>query len=449
MSKVINIKKGYDIKIQGNAEKKISKLQFSQLIALKPSDFPSVIPKLSVEVGQEVLAGQALFTNKNDERILFASPVSGEVVEIERGEKRKILSIKVLPDSHTKYKDFHIGDLDKLEKQDVIDILQKSGCWAFIRQRPYSTIANSDDSPKSIFISCFDSAPLAPDLSYIIDQEPENFKKGLQVLSKLSDLHLGIQNKLSDKLSVDDLNITNLTNHQINGPHPAGNVGILIHHVMPIQKSEIVWYIHPQDIIIIGRLFSEGKYKAERIVALTGSCVDAPQYFQTIAGQELNTIFNNNITKQDSRLIQGNILSGKQTSSDDYLSFYCNHLTVIPEGKEPEFLGWLLPGLNKLSLSRTYFSWLFPKRTYNLNTSMHGEERAFVMTGQYNKVLPMNIYPVHLLKAILAKDIDRMEQLGIYEVSEEDFALCEFVCTSKIDVQNIISEGLEFIRKEG
>lgn len=449
MSKVINIKKGYDIKIQGNAEKKISKLQFSQLIALKPGDFPSVTPKLSVEVGQEVLAGQALFTNKSDERIIFASPVSGEIVEIERGEKRKILSIKVLPDSDTKYKDFHIGDLDKLAKQDVINILQKSGCWTFIRQRPYSTIANSDDNPKSIFISCFDSAPLAPDLSYIIDQEPENFKKGLQALSKLADLHLGIQNKLSDKLSVDDLNITNLTSHQINGPHPAGNVGILIHHVMPIQKGEIVWYVHPQDIIIIGRLFSEEKYKAERIVALTGSCVHAPQYFQTIAGQELNAIFKNTITKEGCRLIQGNILSGKQTSSDDYLSFYCNHLTVIPEGKEPEFLGWLLPGFNKLSLSRTYFSWLFPKRTYNLNTNMHGEERAFVMTGQYNKVLPMNIYPVHLLKAILAKDIDRMEQLGIYEVSEEDFALCEFVCTSKIDVQNIISEGLDFIRKEG
>jgi Na+-transporting NADH:ubiquinone oxidoreductase subunit A len=445
MGEVIKIKKGYNINIFGQAEKKVSELKFSPTIALKPEDFPTLTPKLAVEVGQEILAGQALFVDKNNENLVFSSPVSGEIAEINRGEKRKILNIKVLADSITRYKEFSIKNLDNLDRQEVIDLLQGSGCWPYIRQRPYSTIANANDVPKAMFISCFDTSPLAPDLSYIISQDLENFKQGLRVLSKLTNVHLGVQHNQDDLIS----GVQNLTTHQFHGPHPAGNVGIQIHHVMPIQKGDIVWYMHAQDVIVIGRLFSEGRYRADRLVALTGSEVNAPQYYQTIPGQELNAILENKISQKDNRLIQGSILSGKQSVSNDFLSFYTHQISVIPEGREPEFLGWLLPGFRKLSLSRTFFSWLFPNRTYTLDTNLHGEERAFVVTGQYDKVLPMNIYPVHLLKAILAKDIDKMEQLGIYEVAEEDFALCEFVCTSKIDVQNIIREGLEFIRKEG
>jgi Na+-transporting NADH:ubiquinone oxidoreductase subunit A len=445
MGDVITIKKGYNIKMPGLAEKKLTKINVSSSIAIKPDDFPYLIPKLKVELGQEVLAGQALFVDKNNEEIVIASPVSGEIVEICRGEKRKILHVKILADNNIQYKPFSLNNLDSLDRQEVIEALQSSGSWPYIRQRPYSIIANAHDEPKAIFISCFDTAPLAPDLSFIINQELENFNLGLKALSKLAKVHIGMH-KAQDSLAS---GLDNIAIHKFDGPHPSGNVGIQIHHVLPIQKGEVVWYVHPQDVIIIGRLFAEGRYRAERIVAITGEGSRTPHYYQAIAGQSLHSMLEDQIAHNDHRIIQGDVLSGKQSSINDYLSFYANHITIIQEGREPEFLGWLLPSLKKLSLSRTYFSWLFPNKVYSLNTNMHGEKRAFVMTGQYDKVLPMNIFPVHLLKAILSKDIDKMEQLGIYEVAEEDFALCEFVCTSKIDVQNIIRQGLEYIRKEG
>jgi Na+-transporting NADH:ubiquinone oxidoreductase subunit A len=452
MGKTITIRKGYDIKIQGSAEKNITELPFSDVIALKPHNFQTVIPKLSVEVGQEVLAGQSLFYDKNNPKIRLPSPVSGEVVGIVRGDKRRILEIRIIPDQKNQYVAFPKVNLQEVSRETVVEYLLESGCWSYIRQRPYSLIANPDDTPKAIFVSCFDTSPLAPDLGFIIEQERANFQKGLEVLNKLANghLHISLHAEAKEKISASDFSgISNDKFHHFKGPHPAGNVGIQIHHIDSIQKGEIVWYVHPQDVIIIGRLFAEGRYRADRIIALTGSCVSQPQYFRVMTGQKLRSITNNTLSTPHCRLIQGNILTGKKTSETDFLSFYENQVTAIPEGDQPEFLGWLLPGFNKLSLSRTFFSWLTPNRTYNLNTNNNGEERAFVMTGQYDKVLPMNIDPVHLLKAILAKDIERMEELGIYEVSEEDFALCEFVCTSKIEVQRIIADGLEYIRQEG
>lgn len=452
MAKVITIKKGYNIKLNGVAENITSSLDLPNLIAIKPHDFPMLIPKLSVEVGQEILAGYPLFYDKNNPVIRLPSPVSGEVVEIVRGEKRRILEIRILPDKIPKYISFPSPNLKEATRESIIDLLLESGCWSYIRQRPYCFIANPTDIPKAIFVSCFDTAPLAPDLGYIIEQERANFQLGIEVLDKLSNGHLHISIHDSTKEKISESDFQRLSHHKIHhfrGPHPAGNVGIQIHHIAPIQKGEIVWYVHPQDVIIIGRLFSEGRYRAHRTVAFTGSGVVHPHYFRVMTGQKLSTILEYQLREGSYRIIQGNILTGKQSSSDDFLSFYENQLTIVPEGNEPQFLGWLLPGLHKLSLSRTFLSWLTPNRSYNLNTNTNGEERAFVMTGQYDKVLPMNIYPVHLLKAILAKDIERMEDLGIYEVSEEDFALCEFVCTSKIDVQRIIKEGLDYIRSEG
>lgn len=452
MGKVITIKKGYTIKIDGVAQKNITPLALSEVIALLPHDFLSVVPRLSVEVGQEVVAGQILFHDKSNPRIRLPSPVSGEIVEIVRGDKRRILEIRVVPDPNTQYASFPQINLFEAERDTIVEHLLESGCWNYIRQRPYSLIANPDDIPKAIFVSCFDTSPLAPDLGFIIEQERANFQKGLEVLEKLANghLHISLHAEQGERLSESDFSgISNDKFHHFKGPHPAGNVGIQIHHIAPIQKGEIIWYVHPQDVIIIGRLFTEGRYRADRVIALTGSCVAQPQYFRVMTGQKLSSITGNRLNNAHHRLIQGNILTGKKTSETDFLSFYENQLTAIPEGDQPEFLGWLLPGLNKLSLSRTFFSWLTPNRSYNLNTNNNGEERAFVMTGQYDKVLPMNIYPVHLLKAILAKDIERMEELGIYEVSEEDFALCEFVCTSKIDVQRIIADGLAYIRQEG
>ncbi|MCW5923580.1 MAG: Na(+)-translocating NADH-quinone reductase subunit A [Saprospiraceae bacterium] len=449
MGKQITIRRGYDIKLEGAAEKKISDVAASDVIAVKPPDFPSVTPKLLVEPGDEVLAGQPIFFDKNRPDLRFSSPVSGEIAEVVRGEKRRIMEIRIIPDKGgMRYVEFPKENPANMHRDDIVKRLLESGCWNYIRQRPYSLIANPDDTPKSIFVSCFDSAPLAPDLDYIKDFEPESLKTGLEVLAKLSadKVHLGLKPGQQEG----DFPGTHCLNHHFfKGPHPAGNVGIQIHHIDPIEKGDTVWYVHLQDLLIIGRLFLEGRYRAERLVALTGSCATWPHYLRVMTGQRMSDLVGGRLKTEHSRVIQGNVLTGKTSSAEDFLSFYTNQITAIPEGDQPEFLGWLLPGFNKLSLSRTYLSWLFPNRTYDLDTNLHGEERAFVMSGQYDRVLPMNIYPVFLLKAILAKDIERMEALGIYEISEEDFALCEFVCTSKIEVQKIVAEGLDYVRLEG
>lgn len=449
MGKQITIRRGYDIKLEGAAEKSVTDIPASDVIAIKPPDFLAVIPKLLVETGDEVLAGQPIFFDKNRPNLRFASPVSGEIADVVRGEKRRIMEIRIIPDKNgMRYVEFPKSDPASLSREQIIERLLESGCWNYIRQRPYSLIANPEDTPKAIFVSCFDSAPLAPDLDFIKDFEKENLQAGIAALTKLSadKVHLGLKPGQQES----DFPGTHVLNHHFfKGPHPAGNVGIQIHHVDPIQKGDTVWYVNLQDLLIIGRLFREGRYRADRLVALTGSSVTWPHYLRVMTGQRMSDLVGGRLKVAHSRVIQGNVLTGQTSSADDFLSFYENQITAIPEGDQPEFLGWLLPGFGKLSLSRTYFSWLFPNRTYNLDTNMHGEERAFVMTGQYDKVLPMNIYPVFLLKAILAKDIERMEALGIYEIAEEDFALCEFVCTSKIDVQKIVAEGLEYVRLEG
>ncbi|MBV6438800.1 MAG: Na(+)-translocating NADH-quinone reductase subunit A [Saprospiraceae bacterium] len=449
MGKNVIIRKGYDIKLQGAAEKSVTDIPISDVIAVKPPDFPAVTPKLLVETGDEVLAGQPLFFDKNRPNLRIASPVSGEVAEVVRGEKRRIMEVRIIPDKGgMRYVEFPKDDPAALSREVIIERLLESGCWNYIRQRPYTLIANPEDTPKAIFVSCFDSAPLAPDLDFVKDFEPENLQAGIAVLAKLSadKVHLGLKPGQPEG----DFPGTHVVNHHyFKGPHPSGNVGIQIHHIDPIRKGEAVWYVHLQDLLMIGRLFREGRYRADRLLALTGSCVTWPHYLRAITGQRMSDLVGGRLKSGHCRVIQGNVLTGKTSSAGDFLSFYENQITAIPEGDQPEFLGWLLPGFEKLSLSRTYFSWLFPSRTYDLDTNMHGEERAFVMTGQYDKVLPMNVYPVFLLKAILARDIERMEALGIYEIAEEDFALCEFVCTSKIDVQKIVAEGLEYIRLEG
>lgn len=454
MTKAITLRKGYDIKLVGEAEHKLTDLPVSDVVAIKPPDFPGLVPRLFVEVGDEVLAGQTLFFDKNNPRIKFGSSVSGEVAEIVRGAKRRIMEVRLIPDkAERRYLTSEPADPLTLSREAVIERLLDGGGWNYIRQRPFSLIANPEETPKSIFVSCFDTAPLAPDLGYIIDFDKENFAAGIAALSQLANgnLHVGIRgNAAGNDLAENDFtNVASERIHPIQGPHPAGNVGIQIHHLDPIKKGEVVWYVNAQDVIIIGRLFREGRYRADRIVALTGSSIAAPQYFRAVTGQTMASILTHELQPDAMRIIQGNVLTGLNATTTDFLSHYTNQITVIPEGDEPEFLGWLTPGIKKLSLSKTFFSWLFPNRNYTLDTNMHGEERAFVMTGQYDKVLPMNIMPVILLKSILARDIERMEQLGIYEVSEEDFALCEFVCTSKIEVQRIISEGLEYIRLEG
>ncbi len=449
MSANIKIKRGLNIKLAGEAARSVSNIPMPEIFAIKPTDFAGLTPKLLIKEGEEVQAGTPLFYDKNNEAILFTSPVSGEVAEIVRGHKRQIMEIKILADKEIKYVSFIKASPANLSRQEITEALLKSGIWPFIRQRPYGTVANPNQNPKSIFISAFDSSPLAPDINFIMQDNDPNFQTGLDALKKLTDgnVHLNIQ--AGEHKSAIFTNAKGVVINNISGPHPAGNVGVQIHHIDPLNKGEVVWNVNPQDVLIIGRLFNEGKFDAAKTIAVTGSQVNNPKYYKTIVGSSIKYILDDNGMKAgDNRIISGSILSGTQISVYGYLGFYDSQIAVIPEGNESEFMGWLMPGLNKYSASRSFFSWLSPTKQFDLNTNLHGEERPFVMTGQYEKVFPMDIYPVQLLKSILIEDIDMMEKLGIYEVVEEDFALCEFVCTSKIKSQEIIRRGLDLVRKE-
>jgi Na+-transporting NADH:ubiquinone oxidoreductase subunit A len=448
MSKYIKIKKGLTIKLTGEAEKVFSEQPLSETFAVKPPDFTGIIPKLLVKPGDEVLAGTPLFYDKLSEKVQFCSPVSGEVVEIIRGEKRKILEIRILADKEIKSVKFTIQNPDDLSREAVVTAMLEAGLWPFIRQRPFGIIANPDDIPKSIFISAFDSNPLAPDNNFIMQGCSEDFQAGLNALRKLSGGKVHVNIPAAQAVSNVFTEARGVEINTISGPHPCGNVGVQIHHIDPVCKGEVVWCVQPQDVLIIGRFFNHGKYNASRIVALTGSGVINRKYYKTYVGCNLKNILAEGIVAGENRIISGNVLTGKKIWQDGFLSFYDTQITVIPEGQEPEFMGWLTPGLKKLSMSRAFFSWLTPHKSYELTTNMHGEERPFVVTGEYEKVFPMDIYPVQLLKSILIDDIEMMENLGIYEVVEEDFALCEFVCTSKIESQQIIRKGLDLIRKE-
>jgi Na+-transporting NADH:ubiquinone oxidoreductase subunit A len=449
MSKTIQVKKGLNIKLAGEAEKIFSSMPLAESFAIQPSDFIGVTPQLLVKQGEEVKAGTPLFSDKKNELVKFCSPVSGEVIEVVRGEKRSILEIRILPDKKIDYLPFEAADPETLSSDQIILALLKSGAWPFIRQRPFGTIADPKDKPKSIFISAFDTNPLAPDNNFIIEGNGHDFQTGLNALRKLTDgkVHLNVHADL--QTSEVFTKARGVQINTISGPHPAGNVGVQIHHIDPVNKGEVVWCVAPQDVLIIGRLFNHGKFDASRVVAVTGSQVKNPKYYKTILGGAVKGLIEDGGVKEGrNRIISGNVLTGKKISSEGYPGFYSTQITVIPEGNEPEFMGWITPGFNKLSMSRTFFSWLTPNRKFNPDTNLHGEERPFVVTGQYEEVFPMDIYPVQLLKSILIEDIELMENLGIYEVVEEDFALCEFVCTSKIESQRIIRKGLDLIRKE-
>lgn len=449
MSEYIKIKRGLNLKLIGEAVKSVLDMPMAEIFAIKPKDFIGLTPKLLIKEGDNVLAGTPLFLDKNNESVTFCSPISGEVVEILRGDKRVILEIKILADREIKHLPFTKANPNQLSRKEIIEQLLKSGVWPFIRQRPYGTIANPSDNPKAIFISAFDTNPLAPDNDFILSEKETHFQTGIDALTKLTTgkIHLNVQANSSPAPAFSQAQKVQI--NTISGPHPAGNVGVQIHHIDPINKGEVVWYLNPQDVVIIGKLFTEGIFDASRTIAVTGSQVDKPKYYKTIVGTSIkNILADAGLKKGDNRIISGSILSGSQILPDGYLGFYDSQITVIPEGNEYEFMGWLAPGLDKFSVSRTFFSWLTPNKKHDLNTNLHGEERPFVMTGQYEKVFPMDIYPVQLLKSILIEDIDMMEKLGIYEVAEEDFALCELVCTSKIKSQEIIRHGLDMVRKE-
>ena len=447
MSITVKLKNGLDIRLKGQAEKILNPEPQSSFYAVKPIDFPGLTPKLNVKVGDKVHEGAPLFHDKLNTEVVFTSPVSGTVTAINRGDRRKLLEV-VVEKSGDEFIDFGKADPTAITREAIKEKMLKSGIWPAVRQRPYHIVARHTDTPKAIFVSAFDTAPLAPDYNFIFDNSSDSyFKTGLRALKRLTDgrLHLAVSGMTEPSGTLKDAPAEIA---RFFGPHPAGNVGIQIHHIDPVNKGETVWYVNPQDVIAIGRLFEEGRYIHERIVALTGSEIIKPQYFRIRSGASVYPLLKDNVKQGKSRYISGNVLTGTKIDADGYLGFYDSQITVIPEGDYFEFFGWMMPGVDKFSFYRTFASKIFPKKEYDLDTNFHGGERAFVMTGQYEKVVPMDIYPMQLLKAILAEDIDMMENLGIYEIAEEDFALCEYICPSKIEIQAIVRKGLDLMAKE-
>lgn len=448
MSDIIRLKKGLDINLKGKAEKIIFKSERPAFVALKPGDFIGLTPKLLVKAGDSVNVGDQLFCHKYIPEIKFTSPVSGVVSEILRGERRIIREIIIKTADKDEFIKFILKDPSEMKRDDVLPVLLESGMWTTIRQRPYSIIANPSDKPKGIFISAFDTAPLAPDIDFIAKSSDAEFKKGIEALASLSDcpIHLSVDAKYPvNKIYTDN---KKLKIHKFSGPHPSGNIGVQIHHIDPVNKGDVVWYISVIDVIRIGRLLINGIIDNTTIVALTGSGIKKPAYYKSIIGANISSLIKDNLSSDNVRIISGNVLTGKKVEKNDFLGFYDQQISVIPEGNVYEFLGWAAPGFGKYSFYRAFWSWLTPNKEYNIDTNLRGGRRSFVLTGNYEKVLPMNIYPLQLLKAIIVEDIDKMEKLGIYEVDEEDFALAEFICPSKTEIQAIIRKGLDMIRKE-
>ena len=446
MSKTLRIKKGVDIRLTGKPSLNCVDAPRPKTAAIQPTDYPGVTPKLLVKEGEQVRAGDALFHDKSYASVMFASPISGTVKEIVRGAKRRILAVVVESDGTDSDKE--MGQWNGSDRDSLVALMASGGAFASMRQRPFDVLANPADTPRAIYVSGFDSSPLAVNTGLVVEGRMDDLQRGVDALGVLAGpggVHIGLragENELSE--------LQGCTLTRFNGPHPAGNVGVQIHHTTPINKGEVVWTMGLQDVINLGTFLNTGKYSPNRVIALGGSEMSEARHVRTMAGAKLSDI---GITaSKGARVISGSVLTGNTAGPDGYLGAFATQVVALPEGHDPKFLltdGWLSPGLNKFSMSRAYPTWLMPKsKEYNLDTNQNGEDRAFVVSGQYEEVFPFDIYPVHLIKSIMVNDIDAMEKLGIYEVAPEDFALCEFVCTSKIPVQSIVREGLDTLKVE-
>ena len=448
MSKDIRIRKGFNLNLDGEANKILVDIHPSKTFALKPADFFSATPKLLVKEGAKVEKGTPLFFAKENPRVHFVSPVSGEVTAIIRGAKRKILEVVVTQDDSAAAVKHEIPELNALDEEQTKEILLKAGAWPFITQRPYGTIARPEDKPKAIYVSTYTTAPLDVDYDFLLKNNKAEFQKGIDVLAKLTD-NLTLTADASFKGLFEKVENANLVG--VSGNHPAGNVGVQIHHLTPINAGESVWVVNPEDVANIGALFMNGEFSAQRTVALVGSSVGNPQYYKATIGASISALLEDAKidNTQPNRFINGDVLTGTATSPDNYLGFYNNLFTIIPEGNNYRMFGWLPFVDNNIpSMSKTSLSWLFGKRKAKVNTNLNGEERALVVTGEMEKVLPMDIYPMQLLKACMVQDVERMEALGIYEVVPQDFALVDYSSTSKIEAQEIIKQGIELMIKE-
>lgn len=451
MASTIKLKKGFDINLAGKAAKTVAKSDQPETFAIKPTDFIGMTrPKVMVAEGDVVKAGTPILFDKKNEKVMYVSPVSGEVVNIKRGAKRKLLEIVILADKtvdHEEFKRYTVSELSGLSTEEVKTALLAGGLWPNFIQRPFGVVANPDEEPKGIFISTFDTHPLAPDYDFLLQGGEKYFEAGIEILSNLTKGSVYVNVDADSEVSKVFGNVKKAKVSKFSGPHPAGNVGVQIHHINPINKGEVAWTINPYAVVQIGKFFLEGIYDGSKLVAVTGSEVSTPQYYKTYLGANIGKFLNNNLNSKHVRVISGNVLTGTSIGTDGHVGYYDNQVTVIPEGDKPRFFltdGWLAPTAKRLSFHRALglLSFLNPKKEYSLDTSTNGEPRAFVMTGAFEQVVPMDILPTHLIKAIMADDFDEMEELGIYEVIEEDLALCEFIDVSKHDVQALLREGI-------
>ena len=448
MANVIKLRKGLDINLKGAAAQELVSVKEPGFYSLIPDDYTGITPKVVVKEQEYVMAGGPLFIDKNHPELKFVSPVSGVVTSVERGARRKVLNIVVEAAAEQDYEEFGKKDVNALNGESVKAALLEAGMFAFIRQRPYDVIADPTMYPKAIFVSAFDSNPLAPDFEFALKGEEANFQTGLDALSKMAKTYLSISVKQKAAALTQAKNVTITA---FDGPNPAGNVGVQINHISPVVKGETVWTIGAEAVIFIGRLFNTGRVDMTRKVAVTGSEVLKPAYCKLKVGALLTNVFSGNVTTgRDLRYISGNVLTGKKVNPNGFLGAFDSQLTVIPEGDDiHEMLGWIMPRFNQFSVNHSYFSWLLGNnKEYVLDARIKGGERHMIMSNEYDKVFPMDIFPEYLVKAIIAGDIDRMEALGIYEVAPEDFALCEFVCSSKVEVQRIVRAGLDMLRAE-
>ena len=446
---MIKIKKGIDIHLVGEAKKEVRNYE-PQLFALKPHDFIGVVPKMHVAEGDDVKVGTVLFHDKNNESVFFTSPASGKVKAIVRGEKRVILQVIVESDGKFETIDFGKADPSKLSRNEIVEKLVQSGTWTMLRQRPYSTIAKIQDEPKCIAVSMFDTAPLAPDNNFIVKDQMAAIKAGVEALAKLTKgiVYLNV-NSSETQQALASLNFSakNVTITEFQGPHPTGNVSTQLNVLSPINKGETVWYTYAQNLIAIGNLFLNGVYDSSRVVAFTGSEVKEPMYYRTRIGADMSGLYEN-ISSENVRIISGNVLTGKKINGENFLGYYDSQVTVIPEGDHYQLFGWLAPNFKKFTSTNTMGASLCKKSKKVLDTNLNGGIRPLIMTGNFEKVFPFDIYPMQLIKACIIKDIDQMEELGIYEIDAEDFALCEVIDPSKTPIQQIVRESLEMLRKE-
>lgn len=448
MTEQIRLRKGLDIKLKGRAKKQTMPLESSKLYAIVPDDFVGVTPKMAVKAGDHVKAGETLFVNKNSEEVRFASPVSGIVKSIERGDRRKILYVSVEADDEQTFADFGIKDIQTLDGEGVKKALLEAGLFGYINQLPYAVSTTPDTEPKAIFVSALRDKPLQGDFEYELEGQEQAFQTGLTALSKIAKVYLSIGVQQNSKALTEAKNVE-LT--VFDGPCPAGNVGVQVNHLSPVNKGEVVWTVDPTAVIFFGRLFQTGKVDLTRVVAVAGSKVKEPAYVKALVGTPIKDIVAGRLTATEHvRILNGNPLTGTIAGDNAFLGAHTSEVVAMPEGDDvDEMAGWIMPRFNQFSTSRSYFSWLFgKKKEYDLDARIKGGKRNIIMSGEYDSVLPMGIYGEYLIKAIITGNIDKQEQLGIYEVSPEDFALAEFVDSSKQPLQQIVRNGLNTLRKE-